>query len=139
VVQPGPLRRQEVAPALYSPRLSIDTAATYPTSSGRATAALVLGIIGLLGGVGSCCCCLTLVLSPCSPVAWYLGHQELRAIVLGRAPASGEGNARAGMICGIIGTALMAVYLVGIAIYVAVVGYAVALEALKQGGLPLPQ
>jgi hypothetical protein len=97
--------------------LSFDTPATYPThptSSGNANWALVLGIVGLLGSVGSCCCCLSLLLSPCSPVAWYLGRRELQAIVVGRAPASGESTARAGMICGIHGTILMVLYLVGL-------------------------
>jgi hypothetical protein len=122
--------------------LSFDTPATYPThptSSGNATTALVLGILGLLGNVGSCCCCLSLILGLCSPVAWYLGRKELNAIAAGRAPAGGEGAARAGMICGIIGTVLLALYVVAIVIYVAVVGFAVAMEALKQGGVPLPK
>jgi hypothetical protein len=119
--------------------LSSDTAATYPASSGNATMALVLGIVGLLGSMGACCCCLSWLLGLCAPAGWYLGSQELHAIRAGRSPASGEGTARAGMICGIIGTVLMALYLVGIAIYVALVGVAVALETMKQGGLPLPQ
>ena len=119
--------------------MSYDSLARYPTSSGNATAALVLGILGLVGSLGSCCCCLSLILGLCSPAAWYLGRKELKAIVEGRSPASGEGTARAGMICGIIGTIVLALYVVAILVYVAVVGFAVALEAMKQGGLPLPQ
>jgi hypothetical protein len=101
--------------------------------------ALVLGIIGLVGSVGACCCCLSWLLGLCAPAGWYLGSQELRAIRAGLSPSSGEGSARAGMICGIIGTVLLALYLVGIVIYVAVVGFAVAMETMKQGGLPVPQ
>lgn len=119
--------------------MSSDAPSTYPTSSGNATTALVLGIVGLLGSVGSCCCCLSWLLGLCAPAAWYLGSQEIQAIREGRAPAAGEGTARAGMICGIIGTVVLALYLVCIAIYVALVGVGVAMETMKQGGLPLPQ
>jgi hypothetical protein len=112
---------------------------TYPTSSGNATAALVLGIIGLLGNVGSCCCCLSLFLGLCSPVAWYMGHKELQAIAAGLSSPAGAGNAKAGMVCGIIGTIVLALYVIAIVIYVAFVGFAVALDAMKKGGLPLPQ
>ena len=119
--------------------MSPDTPSTYPTSSGNAATALVLGIVGLVGSVGSCCCCLFWLLGLCAPAAWYLGSQELQAIRGGRAPAASEGTARAGMLCGIIGTAVLALYMVGIAIYVALVGVGVAMETMKQGGLPLPQ
>ena len=101
--------------------------------------ALILGIIGLMGSMGSCCCCLFWFLGLCAPAGWYVGSQELQAIRAGRSPAAGEGTARAGMICGIVGTVLLALYLLGIAIYVALVGGAVALETMKEGGLPLPQ
>jgi hypothetical protein len=109
-----------------------------PASSGNATLALVLGIVGLVGGLGSCCCCLFVVLAVCAPIAWYLGQQELRAIRQGRAPASGEGAAQAGMVCGIIGTAILGLYLLGILGYVALVGVAASMEGLKRGGFPVP-
>lgn len=121
------------SPATYS------TYPTYPSASGNSTAALVLGIIGLLGNVGSCCCCLSLFLGLCSPVAWYMGHQELQAIAAGRSPVGGAGNAKAGMVCGIIGTILLGLYVLAVVVYVAFVGFAVALDAMKKGGLPLPQ
>ena len=79
-----------------------------------------------------------MVLAVCAPIAWHLGRQELRAIREGRAPASGEGAAQAGMVCGIIGSAILALYLLGILAYVALVGVAASMEGLKQGGLPLP-
>ena len=65
------------------------------SSSNRGVFALVLGIVGIV------CCPLT------GPIAWILGKQELNAIAAGRAPAAGEGLAKAGMILGIIGTVLM--------------------------------
>jgi len=65
------------------------------SASNQAITALVLGILGLV-------CCSIL-----APVAWYLGHNEGRAIREGRSPAAGEGMAMAGKILGIIGTILM--------------------------------
>jgi hypothetical protein len=59
--------------------------------------------------------------------------------VSSRAPASGESAAKAGMICGIVGTVILALYFLGVIIYVALVGLGGAMEALKQGGVPLPR
>ncbi|HEX6864988.1 MAG TPA: DUF4190 domain-containing protein, partial [Thermoanaerobaculia bacterium] len=66
-----------------------------PASSSQAVTALVLGILGIV------CCGLL------APIAWYLGNQELQAIRQGRAPATGEGLAKAAQILGIIGTILL--------------------------------
>jgi hypothetical protein len=107
-----------------------------PSSSGNATLALVLGIVGLVGGAGSCCCCLFTALGFCAPLGWYFGQKELKAIRAGFAPAAGEGAARAGMICGIIGTAFLALYVLVVVCYIALVGFAVAMDTLKQGGIP---
>ena len=65
------------------------------SASNQAITALVLGILGVI-------CC-----NFAAPVAWYLGHSELRAIREGRAPAAGEGMAMAGKIMGIIGTIIL--------------------------------
>src|SRR6185436_1266542 len=97
-----------------------------PASGGNAILALILGIVGLVGSVGGCCCCLFQFLALCSPVAWFLGHKELKDIREGRTPASGEGAAKAGMICGIIGTAFIVLYVIGMVIYIAMVGLAAA-------------
>ena len=67
-----------------------------PPSSNRPVISLVLGILGIV------CCPIA------APVAWVVGKQELAAIASGASPASGEGLARAGMIIGIVGTALLA-------------------------------
>jgi hypothetical protein len=99
--------------------------------------ALVLGIIGLAGNLLSCCCCLGLIPALCAPVAWWMGARELRAIREGLAPPQGEGTARAGMICGIVGTSLMVLYVLAMIVYIAVVGFAAASESLKQGHVPV--
>jgi hypothetical protein len=67
-----------------------------PQSAGaQAIVSLVLGILGII-------CC-----SPAAPFAWYLGNQELKAILAGTSPVAGEGMAKAGKILGIIGTILL--------------------------------
>lgn len=119
--------------------MSDDSPAPVPTSGGNATTALVLGIVGVVGGLGSCCCCLFFVLGLCSPFAWYLGNRELAAIRAGQSPVSGESNAKTGMILGMVGSGLLVLYLIGIVAYVVLVGAGAAMEALKHGGVPLPK
>ena len=99
--------------------------------------ALVLGIIGLVGNLAACCCCLGLLPGLCAPVAWWMGARELREIRAGLASPQAEGNARTGMICGMVGTAIMVLYVGIMLVYVAVVGFAAASEALKQGHVPV--
>jgi hypothetical protein len=65
-------------------------------ASSQAIAAFVLGLLS----VGTCCGLL-------GPIAWYIGHQELKAIHQGRSPASGEWLARFGRGLGILGMAMM--------------------------------
>ena len=76
-----------------------------PAASGRGTLVLVLGILSVV-------CCVLL-----GPVAWILGKNELEAIAAGRSPAKDEGMARAGMILGIIGTALFAFSLIWVVFF----------------------
>ncbi len=64
-------------------------------TSGRATASLVLGILGFV------CCQLF------GPVAWYLGAQERKAIRAGLSSPAGDGVALAGMIIGIVVTGML--------------------------------
>lgn len=70
--------------------------------SGKAVTTLVLGILSIV------CCGLL------GPIAWVLGNGELKAIAAGTSPASNETMAKIGKILGIIGTVLMAVWLVWI-------------------------
>jgi hypothetical protein len=84
-----------------------------PTVGSRATTALVLGILGFL------CCQI------CAPIAWYLGKSELDAIAAGLSPVAGENHARAGMILGVIGSAMLALTVVwaGTAGFAVVMGF----------------
>jgi len=116
--------------------MSLEAPPPSAPSGGSALLALVLGIVGLLGSMGSCCCCLFMVPALCAPVAWFLGHRELSAIRAGRVAASEESSAQVGMILGIIGTAVLALYLVLLVVYVALVGLGAATEVLKHGGVP---
>ena len=65
-------------------------------ATGRAITILVLGILGLL-------CCNLL-----SPVAWVMGHGELRDIRAGQAPPQDYSLAQIGMVLGILGSLLLA-------------------------------
>jgi len=78
------------------------TAAQPQSASSQAITALVLGILGIV------CCQI------CAPIAWYMANNERKAIREGRAPAAGEGIALVGYILGIIGTILLALWLVWI-------------------------
>lgn len=108
-----------------------------PAASGNATLALVLGLLGVTGSVGSCCCCLFAIPALCAPVAWYLGRRELTDIRARVSPPAGESLARAGMVCGIAGTVILILYALFIIGYIAIVGFAVAMEGLKGGGIPV--
>lgn len=68
-------------------------------TTGRATTALLLSILGLL------CCPLT------SPVAWVLGAQELGAIRRGESSPSNQAAAQVGLVLGVLGTALLAFFM----------------------------
>jgi hypothetical protein len=72
--------------------------------SSQAITALVIGLIGILT------CCGTIL----SPVAWYLGSQEQKAIREGRSPAAGEALAKIAMILGIVGTVFLALLILWI-------------------------
>lgn len=65
-------------------------------ASSQALTSLILGILSFVT------CCLLL-----SPIAWYLGSQELRAIREERSPVAGETLANVGRILGIVGTLCM--------------------------------
>ena len=70
-------------------------------AKGNATLLLVLGVVGII----SCCHLL-------GPVVWYMGKEELTGIAEGRITATNEGTAKAGLILGIITTALLVVDIV---------------------------
>lgn len=67
----------------------------------KATTALVLGLIGLLGG-------LTIGLPLlAAPFAWVIGHRARKEIRASGGYYGGESNATAGMVLGIVGTILL--------------------------------
>lgn len=70
-----------------------------PTSHPNAQTAYVLGIVGV---VGTLCCCLLFFLPP---IAWVLGYSTIKAIDAQPHVYSGRDQARAGMILGMVGTA----------------------------------
>ncbi len=70
-------------------------------TSGVAVASLVLGIISIIG-----CFAYGLVSIVCGPLAIYFGVKGQAQARDGTAAASSMGMARAGKICGIIGTCL---------------------------------
>jgi len=80
----------------------------------KATTALVLGLISLVGGF----MCVVPVLV--SPFAWVTGHKARREIREANGQLGGEGMATAGMVLGIIGTVLLALVIIGIVIIVIV-------------------
>jgi hypothetical protein len=65
------------------------------SENSQATAALVLGILGVVG------CVVT------GPFAWYLANQEIKAIDEGRRDPANRGQATAGKVLGIIGTVFL--------------------------------
>jgi hypothetical protein len=80
----------------------------------KATTALIFGIVAVAGAFF---CVLPILVSP---VAWILGAQARKEIRAAPQQWGGEGRATAGMVLGIVGTVLLALGLVAIAIFVIV-------------------
>jgi hypothetical protein len=91
--------------------------------------ALALGLIGLLAALPSLG--LSLVVSP---FAWAKGHRTLREIRSSGGWLDGEGEARAGLVLGIIGTVLLVLLAVALVLLVLWLPELVArLEARPEG------
>jgi hypothetical protein len=88
-----------------------------PENHPNATTALVLGIVGVI------CCSLT------APFAWVMGKKAMDEIDASGGRLGGRGNAQAGYVLGILGTILMVLGIVFIAIAVAVGGFAFTFNA----------
>lgn len=78
-----------------------------------ATTALVLGLVGLIGG---CLCGLPYLLSP---FAWATGAKTVKAIDSSNGAYSGRDQANIGKILGIIGTVLLALSIIALIAFVA--------------------
>ena len=94
------------APASTVGGLFANAAAPMPAATGfnyarphRGGTVLTLGIIGVV-------CCLI-----CAIIAWVMGASDLKEMAAGRMDRSGEGMTRAGMICGIIGVVIQALWI----------------------------
>lgn len=86
----------------------------------RATASLVLGIVGI-------------VLCPiCAPIAWAIGHSAEGEIDASRGMLGGRGLATAGKITGIIGTVLLILYVVAFVVFFLFLGYVLS-EGVDSG------
>jgi hypothetical protein len=97
-----------------------------PPAHRNATTALILGIVGLVGGLS---CYLPILLAP---FAWAMGRRAVREIDASHGQLGGRGQAQAGAVLGIIGTALLALAIVALLVVIAVV---VAVPP-EPGGMP---
>jgi len=80
----------------------------------QATTALVLGLVGLIGG---CLCGLPLLVAP---FAWAIGARARREIAASHGQLGGAGNAQAGFVMGIIGTVLLVLAVIGLVLLVVI-------------------
>lgn len=90
-------------PAPYAP---------VPPTDGMAIAALVVGILGM---VGTCAYGLGAIISP---IALFLGRASMKRITASQGRIGGHGLAMAGFILGIVGTVILVLVLVMIAFFV---------------------
>jgi hypothetical protein len=81
----------------------------------RATTALVLGLVSLVGGL---MCGIPLL---AAPFAWVVGLRAKREIEQANGQLGGQGSAQAGMVLGIIGTVLLVLALIGLVVLIALV------------------
>ncbi len=72
-----------------------------------AIVSMILGIVGVLGSLGGCCCCFAFIVGLCAPVAAFLGYREKQDIEAGRSPQAGAAMAQAGFILGLVGSAVL--------------------------------
>ncbi len=75
----------------------------------QAAVILILGILGVS------------IAQVCAPIAWYLGNKAKREIESSNGTIGGLGLVNAGRICGIVGTAILALSLVIVVVAVIVI------------------
>lgn len=96
------------------------------TASGRALAALILGILSIV--------CMGFV---AGIPAIIIGHMEIRDIKAGKASKAGEGIAKVGLILGIIGTALTCLVTLAGILMVFIGISAGVMEGIKQAAVSI--
>ena len=99
-------------PGYVSPGYQQPYASYLTQDSPKATTALVLGLVSLVGGL----MCWFPILA--SPAAWITGVRARREIRESNGRLTGDGMATAGMVLGIIGTVLLVLILIGIVVLV---------------------
>ena len=62
------------------------------------------------------------------PFAWVMGNRELEAIDSGRRPPENRGTANAGRILGIVGTALLAIAVIGLLFFLVFAVFSVSVS-----------
>lgn len=108
------------APSPYAPQPPMGFPVAKPDHP-QATLALVLGIVGLAGGLATCG-----LLFLTSPFAWVVGRRAVREIEASGGQLGGEGSARAGFVTGVIGSILLVLALIAVALYIAFVVWAIS-------------
>lgn len=94
----------------------------------RGSAVLVMGILSLV--INGCAIGWILGI-----VAWVMGASDLKKMKAGRMDPAGEGNTKAGMICGIISVAFFALAAIGYTLFIILFG-AIALAGAASGAGP---
>lgn len=79
-----------------------------PQDHPQATTVLVLGILGLV------------LCQFCAPFAWFMGRRVLTEIENSGGAIGGQGSAKAGYICGIIGTVIFVLYLLFVVLMIVI-------------------
>ena len=103
----------------------------------RGTMILILGIGGIVLPLVIACAPIGIVLSL---MAWLWGKKDLALMDNGEMDPEGRSSTQAGMICGIIGTVINALYLLMILFYVVILAgfFAVAANAPPPQAIPAP-
>jgi hypothetical protein len=78
----------------------------------RGSAVLTIGIISIVG-----CFICPIISVIMGPIAWTMGNTDTKEIRTGRMDPDGEGTTTAGKICGIVGTVLGLIFVLGMCAY----------------------
>lgn len=98
---------------------------------------MVLGLVGLIGGIPSCCGGAVLPFAICSTLAWSLGQSELRMYRALGAVGAEESQARTGYVLGVIGTVLASIGMIGWIVYIMFIVGAVVIGSMGQSRILL--